>query len=106
MKKYTGKELADYLLEMRQHNGRAPSWGYFRKHKWRMVLLVGFYALLVGIGVIAQSWWFCGFVFGMAVGIFSRDRAHIQQQRSVWPFYDKVIDWLKVGKIAGGEPSA
>jgi len=106
MKKYTEKELADFLLEMRQHNGRAPSWGYFKKHAARMFLLIGLVIVFFGLGVLAQSWGFSGFVFGLIVGIFSRDRAHTQQLQAVWPFYDKIIDWLKVERIANGEPSA
>jgi hypothetical protein len=106
MKEYTDKELAGYLLEMRRHNGRAPSWGCFKTHARRMVLFIGFVVLLFGLGVFAQSWWLCGFVFGCVVGIFSRDREHVRQLRSVWPFYGKVIDWLKVERIANGEPSA
>jgi hypothetical protein len=106
MKKYTDKELADLLLEMRQHNGRAPSWGYFKKHPARMVLFIGFIVVLIGLGVFAQSWGFCGFILGLVLGIFSRDRANNQQLRLVWPFYGKVIDWLKVERIANGEPSA
>jgi len=106
MRKYTDKELADYLLEMRQHNGRAPSWRYFKKHRWRFVFFFSIIALLLALGVFAQAWGFCGFVFGLVLGILSRDRAHFQQLQAVWPFYGRVFDWLKVEKIAGGEPSA
>ena len=106
MRQYTDMELAAFVLEMRQHNGRAPSWGYFRKHTARMIVFLGLVAILLTLGVVAQSWWFSGFVFGLLVGILSRDRAHTQQLRLAWPFYGRVIDWLKVERIANGEPLA
>src|SRR5215471_19992409 len=104
MKGYTDKQLAEYMLEMRQHNGRAPSWGYLKKHALRMLLFIGFVVVLSGVGVFAQAWWLSGFVLGYSVGIFSRDRGYGGQLRLVWPFYDKVIDWLKVESIASSEP--
>lgn len=106
MKQYTNKELADYLLEMRRHDGRAPLRNYFQKYRWRLISFFGFVIILFGLGVFARSWWFCGFIFGLVFGILSRDRAHAQQRKTIWPFYGKVIDWLKVEKIANGEPSA
>lgn len=106
MKTYTDKELADYLLEMRQRDGRASSWGRLKKNRWRLVLLSGFVVVLLGLGVVAQSWGVSGFVFGLVVGMLSRDRAHVEQLQRIWPFYGRVIDWLKVEKIANGEPSA
>ena len=106
MKHYTDKQLADYLLDMRQRDGRASSWNRFKKDRWRLLLFFGLIAVLFCLGAFAQSWWFCGFVFGLVVGILSRDRAHVQQLQSIWPFYGRVIDWLKVEKIANEEPSA
>jgi len=105
MKNYTDKELAVFMLEMRQHNGRAP-WRYFKKNGWRMVFLIGFIILLLGLGIFAQSWWICGFGFGFVAGIFSRDRDGVRQQQAVWPFYTKIIDWGTVETIAKGESSA
>jgi hypothetical protein len=69
-------------------------------------MFFGVAVVLLGLGAFAQSWSFCGFIFGLAFGILSRDRAHSQQLQSIWPFYGRVIDWLKVEKIASGEPSA
>ena len=106
MKNYTDKELAHYLLEMRQRDGRTSLWSRFKKGRWRLILFFGFAFVLFGLGAFAQSWWFCGFVFGLVFGILSRDRAHVQQLQKIWPFYGKVIDWLKVEKIANEEPSA
>jgi hypothetical protein len=105
MKKYTDKELADFLLEDRQH----PDWKwrpYFKKNGRRWVFFICYIVLLFGFGIFAQSWWFCGFVFGLVFGMFSRDRVWLRVQQAVWPFYDKVIDWSKLEKIASGEPSA
>ena len=106
MKHYTDKELADYLLEMRRYGGRARLRNYFQKYKWRLISFFALVIILFVLGVFAQSWWFCGFIFGLVFGILSRDRAHVRQLNTVWPFYGKVIDWLKVEKIANGEPSA
>jgi hypothetical protein len=106
MKKYTDKELADYLLEMRQRDGRASLWNRFKKNRWRFVLFFGLPIVLFGLGAFAQSWGFCGFIVGMVWGILARDRAHVQQLQKIWPFYGRVIDWLKVEKIANEEPSA
>jgi len=106
MKNYTDKELADYLLEMRQRDGHASSWRYFKQNRWRLIMFFGFAVALFGLGVFAKSWWFCGFIFGLVFGILSRDRVYVQQLQTVWPFYSKVIDWLKVEKIANEEPSA
>ena len=100
MKNYTDKELADYLLEMRQRGGRASSWSRFKKNRWRLILFFGFAIVLSGLGAFARSWWFCGLIFGLVFGILSRDRAHVQQLQKIWPFYGKVIDWLKVEQIA------
>lgn len=106
MKKYTDKELADYLLETRRCNGREP-WGYFtKKNRLRMILSIAFLIVLFGIGVFAQSWLFCGFIIGLALGSFYRDRAWQDAHRAGWPFYDKVTDWGKVERIASGERSA
>jgi hypothetical protein len=104
MKKYTDKELADYLLEMRQHNGRTPLWR--KKYRWRLVVFWLIIALFLVLGISSQSWGFFGFVLGFGVGIVFRDRAYRRQLDSIWPFYGKVIDWLKLEKIANGEPSA
>ena len=106
MKNYTDKELADYLMEMKQRDGRASLKSYFKRNRWRLLLFFGVAVVLFGFGAFAQSWWFCGFIFGLVFGILSRDRAHSQQLQRVWPFYGRVIDWLKVEKIASGEPSA
>jgi hypothetical protein len=106
MKQYTDKELADHLLEMRRCDGRASLRSYFKRNGWRLFLFFGFVIVLLGLGLFAQSWGFCGFIFGLVFGILSRDRAHAQQLQKIWPFYGRVIDWLKVEKIAGGEPSA
>ena len=106
MKTYTDKELADYLLELRQRDGRVSLWGHLRKSRWRLVLFFGFVVVFFGLGVLAHSWWFCGFIFGLVVGMLSRDRAHIEQLQRIWRFYGRVIDWLKVEKIANDEPSA
>jgi hypothetical protein len=106
MKNYTDKELADYLLDMKQRDGRASSWNRFKKDRWRIILFFGFAIVFWGLGAFAQSWWFCSFIAGLVLGILSRDRAHVQQLQRIWPFYGKVIDWLKVEKIANEEPSA
>jgi hypothetical protein len=102
MKNYTDKELADYMLEMRQKNGQTP-WRYRMTSRGRWVYFFGLVGLLLAIGVFARSVAFCGFVVGMAVGIFSRDGAYVRQYRAVWPFYAKVIDWPKVERIADGQ---
>jgi hypothetical protein len=106
MKIYTDKQLADYLLEMRQRDGRASSWSRFKKNRWRIVLFFGLSLVLCGLAAFGQAWWLCGFIFGLVFGILSRDRSHVQQLQRIWPFYDKVIDWLKVEKISHEEPSA
>ena len=106
MRVYTDKELADYLLEMRQQSGGASLRRYFGMHRWRLVLSFGFIVSLFCVGLLAQSWWFCGFVVGLLIGILSRDRTHVRQVKVIWPFYSKVIDWLKVEKIATGEETA
>jgi hypothetical protein len=105
MKNYTDTELAASMLEMRQHGGRTR-WRYLRTNAWRWAFFFGFIALLLGFGTFAQAWGFCGFVVGLVAGIFSRDGVWLRQQRAVWPFYAKVIDWEKVESIANGEPSA
>jgi hypothetical protein len=56
MKRYTDKELADFRLEMRLHNGRAPSLGHFKKDAPRMFLFSGLVVVLFSLGVLAQSW--------------------------------------------------
>ncbi len=105
MKKYTDKELAELLLEKRQHGGQA--WRpYFKRNRWRLVFCFALMVFLLGLGVLELAWGFCGFVFGLVVGICSRDRVWLRQQQAVWPFYSRVIDWLKVEKIASGEPLA
>ena len=101
MKKYTDKELANFLLESRQ-NGPAASWP-FKKHWWRWTLFIALTALLVGVGLFVHSGALCGFIIGLVAGGFSRDRTWLQGRRAVWPFYAKIIDWPKVGKIASGE---
>jgi hypothetical protein len=106
MKNYTDKQLADYLLAMKQSDGRASSRRYFQKNRWRLILFFGFAVVIFGLGAFAQSWGLCGFIIGLVFGILSRDRAYIQQLQKIWPFYGKVIDWLKVEKIANEEPSA
>jgi hypothetical protein len=105
MKNYTDKELADFMLEMRQHGGRTRR-PYFNKNRWCWIFFFSFIALLLCLGVFAQAWGFCAFVFGLVFGIFSRDRVWLLGQQAAWPFYDKVTDWLKVEKIANGEPLA
>lgn len=105
MKHYTDKELADYLLAMKQSDGRASSRRYFQKYRWHLILFFGFAAFVFGLGAFAQSWGLCGFIIGLVLGILSRDRAYIQQLQKIWPFYGRVIDWLKVEKIASGEPN-
>lgn len=103
MKKYTDKQLADYLLEMRQRDGRSSFWRAFEKHKGQAILFFTIIAVFLVLGIFARIWAFPGFVFGYAVGILSRDRAYRKQLRSVWPFYLKTFDWLKIEKIARGE---
>jgi hypothetical protein len=98
MKNYTDKELADFMLEMRQHGGRTR-WRYLKTNRWRWVLFFGFIALLLGLGLFAHSWGFCGFVVGLVFGIFSRDGVWLRGQTAVWPFYAKVIDWEKVERF-------
>jgi hypothetical protein len=106
MKIYTDKELADYLLEMRRRDGRASSWSRFKKDRWRLVLFFGIVAVIFCLGAFSQAWWLCGFIVGLVWGILARDRVHVQQLQRIWPFYGKVIDWIKVEKIANEEPSA
>lgn len=103
MKNYTDKELAEYLLETRRNNGREP-WGYLKKgNRPRMALSIASVIILFGLGMFVKSWLFCGFIIGLALGVFFRDHAWIDTQRAYWPFYSKVIDWLRVERIAGGE---
>ena len=104
MKKYTDKELADYFLDMKRHNGQALSWR--KKHRWRLVVFWLIITLLLGLGVFSQSWGFFGFVFGLALGIVFCARANRRRAQAIWPFYDKNIDWLKVEKISNEESSA
>ena len=106
MKKYTDKELADYLLEMKRRDGRSSLRSYFKRNGWRVPLFFGAAVVFFGLGAFAQSWGFCGFIFGLVLGILSRDRAHSQQLQRIWPFYGRVIDWLKVEQIANDKPSA
>ena len=105
MKNYTDKELADFVLEMRQQGGQTR-WRY-RKMGWRRwALFLGLIALLLALGMFARSVGFCGFTIGLVAGIFSRDGAYVRQLRAAWPFYAKVIDWPKVQRIADGESVA
>jgi hypothetical protein len=105
MKNYTDKELADFMLEMRQQGGRTR-WRHLKAHGWRWVAFIGLIVLLLAFGIFAESLLFCGFIVGMVFGIFSRDGVWIRQQRSAWPFYVKVTDWSKVEKIANGDRPA
>jgi hypothetical protein len=106
MKKYTDKELADLMLEMRQHGNSRTQWRYFKRKKWRWFLFFGLIALLLGLGILAQSLGFCGLVFGLFLGIFFRDAVWLRGQAAAWPFYAKVIDWEKVERFSNEKTSA
>ncbi len=105
MKNYTDKELAGFMLEMRQSGGKSGK-RYFKRNKWRFLLLFSLAVLLFVLGITAQAWWLCGFVPGLVFGMFSRDRVWLRGQQAAWPFYDKVIEWSKVETIANGDSSA
>ena len=102
MMNLTDSELAEFLLKTRQKSGRA-FWFHLKRNARRWSLFFCLIALVLGLGILAKSWELCCFVFGLAVGIISRDGEQLRQTRAVWPFYDKVIDWVKVEKIAKGE---
>ena len=104
MTKFTEKELADAMLEMRKRDGRTQ-WRYFR-NRWRGFLFFTANAFLLVVGAYAHAWWFCGFILGAFIGAACRDFAGIRSQQAAWPFSLKIIDWQKVEKIANGEPSA
>ena len=104
MKNHSDKELADFLLEMRQHGGRTW-WRHLKANGWRWLFFVVFILILLGLGTFAKSWGFCVFVICMVAGILSRDGVWLRQQQAVWPFYSKVIDWGEVERIAKGEPA-
>ena len=105
MKTYTDKELADFMLEMRQHDGRTR-WRYLKNNRSRWVLFFGIIAFLLVVGISAQSWGFCGLVIGLVFGIFSRDGVWLRGLTAAWPFYSKVIDWEKVERFSNEKPSA
>ena len=103
MKHHTDKELAAFLLEMRQHEGRSQWARQMKANRGSWILFFTFILALLILGVFLRSVLVCGFVVGMVVGIFSRDSTWLQHQRLAWPFYAKVTDWAKVERIARGE---
>jgi hypothetical protein len=103
MKKYSDKELADYILERRRNGGRMGR-QYYKTGIWRWFLYFSFIVLLLVLGVVGRAWGFWWFAFGLLTGLLSRDRVWFRMQQTVWPFYAKVIDWVKVEQIANGQP--
>jgi hypothetical protein len=102
MKKLNDAQLAEFLLKTRQKEGHA-SWWHLKRNALRWSLFFCCTVCLLGLGIFAKSWGFCCFVLGLSIGTVSRDGQQLRQHRAVWPFYDKVIDWIKVEKIAKGE---
>ncbi len=71
-----------------------------------MMLSLALLVILFAAGVFVQSMLFCGFLIGLAFGVFFRDRAWRDAQTAAWSFYSQVIDWPKVKQLAKGEPAA
>ena len=105
MKSYTDKELAGFMLEMRQHGVRTR-WRYLKTNKWRWILFCALILFLLALGTFVQAWGFVGLVVGLVAGTYSRDGVLLRMQRAAWPFYTRVLDWEKVERIASGESVA
>src|SRR5215469_4410320 len=99
MKKHTDTQLAAFLLEKNQNGGRVFR-SYLKRNAWRLPLFFFLISFFLGLGISKHEWGFCGFLSGLTLGIIFRDGVWMKQQRVVWPFYAKVIDWIKVEKIA------
>jgi hypothetical protein len=91
--RYTDEGMARHLLERR--TGSHRSWRNYLIHAG--VLAVGLVALV--FFKYRAGWWF---FIGYAVGAGSREHAWVSATDKVWSFYEKVIDWAKVEKIAAG----
>ncbi|HXR05072.1 MAG TPA: hypothetical protein VN836_10240 [Verrucomicrobiae bacterium] len=104
MKKFTDKELATFMLETRQRGPRYLR-RYFKLNGWRWPLLILVLIIFMCFAIFAQSWGFCGYLIGLACGMFARDMAYMRYQRDTWPFYAKTSNWELIEKIAKAEQS-
>jgi len=100
MTKYTDKEWAAFILDVRQNGGKLRK-GFWKRHKLFIPVSV-----LLAFGIVAHFWWLCWFLAGAVFTVFMRDGAWMRALQDAWSVCDKVIDWSKVEKITNGDSAA
>jgi len=96
------KKQARLLLNTRARGG--PRLGHsFRDNAKRFCLLAIYYGVLLAFCVFSSHRFACGVLTGLMLGVLFCLDQQFRNARRCWPFYQKVMDWDAVRKIAETE---
>ena len=96
------KKLARLLLTTRERGGLRLGY-YLRDNAKRFCRLAIYFGLLIAFCVFTGHPVACGVVSGLMLGILFYLDQQFRNARRCWPFYQKVMDWSAVRKIAETE---
>ena len=96
--RFSDRAIARRMLDIHRHG---YSLGLFLRWNGREhLLLVVYFALLLGGLAYLDLWMPFYMMLGILVGRVGRDMAWVRASSKSWPFSDKVIDWEKVQQLA------
>jgi hypothetical protein len=102
MKTSSEKILAERILQAHEQGGQLP-FSYVRSNAKFYWITAGIFGALMLITALEQRMPAFFLIMGTAIGVFCRDIAWIQTTQRAWPFYERIIDWDKVRKLAQTE---
>lgn len=96
------QEIARRMLRVRAGGGYRLSTFYALSAKRYVVLLV-YFAVILGILGMAQAWVLFALMAGMLAGVLLRDLGWARAGATTWPFTERVTNWAEVERIARTE---
>ena len=97
--------LAKLYLHLRSRGG-TTAFRVLAAAKWRLLFVVGYFAVALLFLAAMQFWNAFNFMLGLFVGVLLQTLTIARRQAAIWPFVMRVTDWERVEQIASGESSS